>query len=117
MWGGRRGEGGKEGGERSCENVPQSLTALPWALKNMRTSVIEHIVPLLLSFHQLENTQRVEAHLNKARLYTEKHDHRAAQFYLDRCLDAAPKCIVFKTMKAEALALLKKFDDAHALCK
>lgn len=40
-----------------------------------------------------------------------------AVYYLDRCLEAAPNCVQFQTMKAESLALSKRYDDAHYIAK
>ena len=73
--------------------------------------------PLPLSLLQLESSQNIESYFRRGRLAAEKEDHRAAVYYLDRCLDAAPHCLLFKTMRAEALALCKKYDDAHSVCK
>lgn len=66
--------------------------------------------------HELECSQKVEACLKQARSAAEEEDHRTAVYYLDRCLDATPHCLLFKTMRAEALALCKRYDDAHSVC-
>lgn len=66
---------------------------------------------------ELEVARRVQLHLNKAAEQTKRGEHRTAVFYLDRCLDDAPSCSRFMTMKAEALMFAKRFDDAHSLAK
>jgi len=66
---------------------------------------------------ELEVSQRALLHLERANLETERGEHRTAVYYLDRCLEAAPNCVQFQTMKAESLALSKRYDDAHYIAK
>ena len=66
---------------------------------------------------ELEVAERVRTFLDKADVQTKRGEHRTAVFYLDRCLDDAPSCSRFMTMKAEALMFAKRYDDAHSLAK
>lgn len=66
---------------------------------------------------ELEVAQRVQHNLSKADAQTMKGEHRTAVYYLDRCLDDAPSCLRFMTMKAEALMFAKRYDDAQSLAK
>ena len=66
---------------------------------------------------ELEVAQRVQQNLTRVDVQIKKGEHRTAVYYLDRCLDDAPSCSRFMTMKAEALMFAKRYDDAHSLAK
>ena len=66
---------------------------------------------------ELEVAMRVQKYLNMAEAQTAKGEHRTAVYYLDRCLDDAPSCSRFMTMKAEALMFAKRYNDAQSLAK
>ena len=66
---------------------------------------------------ELEVAKRVQHNLSMADVQTKKQEHRAAVFYLDRCLDDTPSCLWFMTMKAEALMFAKRYNDAQSLAK
>ena len=66
---------------------------------------------------ELEIAQRVQQNLTRVDAQIKKGEHRTAVYYLDRCLDDAPSCSRFMTMKAEALMFAKRYDDAHSLAK
>ena len=36
---------------------------------------------------------------------------------LQRCLEEAPECIIFRTRLAEALVFSRSFDEAHIIAK
>ena len=66
---------------------------------------------------QLETSKRVDDSLQRAKAAAVKSDFRTSVYYLDRCLEAAPRCLIFLTLRAEALALCQRYEDAHAMCK
>jgi DnaJ family protein C protein 7 len=64
----------------------------------------------------LETSKSVDDSLQRAKAAAVKSDFRTAVYYLDRCLEAAPRCLIFQTLRAEALALCQRYEDAHAVC-
>lgn len=71
----------------------------------------------MIVYSQLQCSQRVDESYQRARVESEKEEYRTAVYYLDRCLDAAPRCMLFQTMRAESLALCQRYDDAHSACR
>ncbi|CAL1529044.1 unnamed protein product [Lymnaea stagnalis] len=56
---------------------------------------------------------QVQEHISKAEANFEKRDYRTAIFYLDRCIEHCIAALHFKIQKAEALALLGKYQEAQ----
>ncbi|XP_059160959.1 dnaJ homolog subfamily C member 7-like [Physella acuta] len=56
---------------------------------------------------------QVQEHIAKAEANFEKRDYRTAIFYLDRCIEHCSAALHFKVQKAEALALLGKYQEAQ----
>ncbi|XP_012938852.1 dnaJ homolog subfamily C member 7 [Aplysia californica] len=56
---------------------------------------------------------QVQEHIGKAEASFEKRDYRTAIFYLDRCIEHCPAALHFKIQKAEALALMGKYQESQ----
>ncbi|GFO13168.1 Dnaj homolog subfamily c member 7-like, partial [Plakobranchus ocellatus] len=66
---------------------------------------------------QKESTiaSQVQEHIAKAEANFEKRDYRTAIFYLDRCIEHCCAAMNFKVQKAEALALMGRYQEAQEL--
>merc|ERR1711962_807806 len=64
---------------------------------------------------QRESTtaSQVQEHIAKAEACFEKRDYRTAIFYLDRCIEHCVAALHFKIQKAEALALMGKYQESQ----
>ncbi|KAI8761325.1 dnaJ homolog subfamily C member 7-like [Biomphalaria glabrata] len=58
---------------------------------------------------------QVQEHISKAEANFEKRDYRTTIFYLDRCIEHCTAALHFKIQKAEAQALLGKYQEAQEL--
>ncbi|GFR76132.1 DnaJ homolog subfamily C member 7-like [Elysia marginata] len=58
---------------------------------------------------------QVQEHIAKAEANFEKREYRTAIFYLDRCIEHCCAAMNFKVQKAEAMALMGRYQDAQEL--
>eukprot|EP00731_Ephydatia_muelleri_P020267 Em0012g1092a len=69
------------------------------------------------AIEEMQVSSNVKNHLAKAIFDSQRGEYRDAVFRLDQCLRAAPYCILFRVMKAEALVMCSRCEEAHDLCK
>ncbi|XP_071101126.1 dnaJ homolog subfamily C member 7-like [Haliotis cracherodii] len=65
--------------------------------------------------NELQSAQGVQEYEDRADKSFEKGDFRTAVFCMDRCIDTCPACCKFKIRKAEALALLGRYQESQEL--
>lgn len=68
------------------------------------------------ALEEMQVSNSVKTHLTKAIFDSQRGEHRDAVFRMDQCLNAAPSCTLFKIIKAEALVMCSRCEEAHQLC-
>jgi len=67
------------------------------------------------AMNELNQVKTAQQHADSAEQSYGKNDFRRVIFCMDRCIELSPECSKFRVLKAECLALLKRYQEAQEI--